>query len=110
MKVRGSIADRRQLTVNLLELPTPKQPPTTEPPLPAIGYRLLTIDWSVPQRLAGLQHVGDPVLRLLLAAEREEGLLLQLEQPLLGDQRALGGLPAGDHRGQLLADLPVVLA
>ena len=41
---------------------------------------------SIAQRLAGLQCKRDALLRLALAAEREKGLALQIEQILLADQ------------------------
>jgi len=40
----------------------------------------------IPQRLAGFERVRDALLRLLLAAERDEGFALEIQNVLLADQ------------------------
>src|SRR5512138_499053 len=65
---------------------------------------------SVPQRLAGLQHELDPRERHPLAAEGEEGLTLQVQEPLLGHLGAAGHVAAGDDARHRLPQLLVVLA
>ena len=42
---------------------------------------------SIPQRLPRLQRVLNPLLRLLLAAQRFESFPLQIEDVLLADRR-----------------------
>ena len=40
----------------------------------------------IPQRLAGLEGVGDALLRFAFAAEGDEGFALQVEDVLLADE------------------------
>ena len=66
---------------------------------------------SVPQGLAGLEHVLDPLEGLAFAAEREEGLAFEVEQLLLaqGPWRWPAAVrAAGEDLAQLAADQRVV--
>src|SRR5205085_8453182 len=50
----------------------------------------------VAQRLAGLQHMLNALLRLALAAQRDERFALKVEQILLGHLRRVRQVAAGD--------------
>src|SRR5579863_2691761 len=51
----------------------------------------------VSQRLAGLERECNPLLRLALAAQRQERLTLQVKHVLLADQRSRRHTPAAQH-------------
>src|SRR6185295_5398564 len=64
----------------------------------------------IPQRLAGLQHVLNPFLSLLLAAQRNKRLAFEIQQILLRHQRLMRQVAASDYVSQLLRYVRVVLA
>ncbi|MFN9909997.1 MAG: hypothetical protein ACK56F_28425, partial [bacterium] len=72
--------------------------------------RMVILLWfrSVAERLALLEHVLDAGHRLGVAAQREEGLPLQIEDVLLGARRAERDVAARHDPGQLLAHDRVV--
>src|SRR5688500_5994138 len=65
---------------------------------------------SVAKRLAGFQHVGNPLHRLSLAAEAEERLALEVEHLLFRQRRRMREVAAGEDPRQLAADHRVVIA
>src|SRR5688500_20230274 len=77
---------------------------------PEAVYNSRRLVISVPQRLAGLEHVRDPLLGLGLLCELDEMLAFQPEQPRFVHQRAAVDLAAAQHRGDAGGDLIVVLA
>src|SRR2546426_7692815 len=64
---------------------------------------------SIPQCLARLQRVLNPLLRLLLSAQRFEPLALQVEHVLLADRRARGHVPAAEDLSDFGGQLHLVL-
>src|SRR5690606_13858481 len=65
---------------------------------------------SVAQRLAGLEHVPDARLGLLLLRQLDEVPALQAQQPFLVDHGAAVDLAAAQHGGDAGGDLVVVFA
>src|SRR6478735_9924860 len=63
---------------------------------------------SVPERLAGLQHVRDAFLGLGHLREGDEVFALQAQQPVLIDERAAVHFASAQHRGDARGDLVVV--
>ena len=64
----------------------------------------------VPQRLAGLQRVLNPLERLRFAAELEKRFALEVQQVLLGHRRLMRQRAAGEDRRERAADQGVVIA
>ena len=104
-------------------LPVSKQPakllPLFETParhrrgLPATGVAcppqarpyFVPLPFSIPQRLARLQHVGHPVLAQLFAAQAYKGFPFDIQQILFGNgSYRIGLFAAGEHPGQFFAD------
>src|SRR5579863_6252721 len=56
-----------------------------------------TFIFLVSQRLSGLQRESNPLLRLALAAERQERLALKVKHILLADRRSRCHTPAAQH-------------
>src|SRR6185369_2609948 len=71
----------------------------------SVPASLLTMAASVPQRLAGLQHVLDALLRLRHRAQLDEVAPLQVEQPLLVDHAARLHRAAAQDLGNAPGDL-----
>ena len=69
---------------------------------------VLLVATSVPQRLVVQQHVLDAILRLRLAAQREECLALEVEDDLLGDRVADRGVATAQDVAHVGGDLLVV--
>src|SRR5690606_41259116 len=65
---------------------------------------------SVPERLAGLEHVADAGLGLFLLRQFDEVLALPAQPPLLVDQAAAVDFAAADHGRDAGRDLVVVRA
>src|ERR1700691_3473233 len=65
---------------------------------------------SIPQWPAGLERVGDALLRFALAAEREEMLAFEIAQILCGDRRARRDVAAAENFGEVRGDGDVVVA
>src|SRR3954470_11251459 len=63
---------------------------------------------SVPQRLPGLQHELDALLRLRCFGELDEVLALEVEQPFLVHGAARIDLAAAEHLGDARRDVVVV--
>src|SRR5207342_2214058 len=63
---------------------------------------------SVPERLAGLQHVRDAFLGLGHLRERDEVFAFQAQQPRLVDERTAVHFAAAQHGGDARGDLVVV--
>src|SRR5512143_4334290 len=63
---------------------------------------------SIAQRLAGLQRMRDPLLRLRVAQERHELRALEVEQPLLVDEAARLAIAAAQHARDAEPDLEIV--
>src|ERR1700759_3351411 len=64
----------------------------------------------VPQRFAAAQRVLDALERLAFAAQLQERLALEIEQIVLGDDRAMGEGAAGQDPCERAADHGVVIA
>src|SRR5471032_1193951 len=62
----------------------------------------------VADRLTGLHHAHDPLLRFRMVQQLQEGFTLHVEEPLLVDHAALVDVAAGDDFGDHLAQLEVV--
>src|SRR4051794_563109 len=75
-----------------------------------ITASLILVTPLIPQRLPGFQREANPLLRLLLAAQREERFPLQIQQVLLAHQRARRDLTAAQHVRHPIGDLRVVIA
>ena len=83
---------------------------------PALGFlitrsRAITRSLDlIPQRLPCLQRVLNPLLRLLFAAKRLEGLALQVEQVLFADQSAGVNVAAAEDFCDLGCDFDLMIA
>ncbi len=63
---------------------------------------------SISQRLPVLQHIFDPLLRLLARDQFHEVLALQVEQPLFVHEAARVHVATADGLGHAAADVVVV--
>src|SRR5260370_3500242 len=78
-------------------------------PVPSAGENALLLSsspqpkWesSIPQRFPRLQCVLNPLLRLLLTAQRFEALALQIKNVLLAHRRSRGDVAAAEDFGDL---------
>src|ERR1700678_1634931 len=64
--------------------------------------------WLVPQRFAGFQGEGDPLLSLALAAQGEKCFTLQIQEILLRDQAAGSKTATAQNVRGFAGDLLVV--
>src|SRR3546814_5929469 len=74
----------------------------SESPIPNPESRI-----SVSKRLAGLEHVPDARLGLLLLRELDEVLALQAQQPFLVDHGSAVDFAAAQHGGDAGGDLEI---